>query len=144
FAQRRAAVIHSDFAADSRNHPNESNPRSPTAGMGERLQKNRKSGRGSSPVGSLLLFGCRAINLYALLALFPLSLVFLETRTEARAILKPNSCRAPFYLPSGLNQIMLTTAPRSPSAGPWRTACGCSHPLRASQRRLCDGCLRWQ
>src|SRR4029079_4724555 len=59
FGIARAALrglIHSDFAAESRNHLNESNPKKPpTAGMGERLQKSRRSGRGGSPVGSLLL-----------------------------------------------------------------------------------------
>jgi hypothetical protein len=57
--------------------------------MGERLQKNRRSGRGVSRWEAYFLFDCRAINLCTLLALFPLSLVFLETLVEARAIFEP-------------------------------------------------------
>src|SRR5262249_53548034 len=39
--------------------------RSPTAGVGERLQKNRRSGRGGSPVGSLLLVRLQGESTYA-------------------------------------------------------------------------------
>jgi hypothetical protein len=59
--------------------------------MGERLQKNRGVVEAVRRWEAYFLFGCRAINLNALLALFPLSLVFLETESEARAIFEPNT-----------------------------------------------------
>src|SRR5215471_12873084 len=58
--------------------------------------RRRAWGRGCKRAGGVVeavsrweayfLFGCRAINLCALLAQFPLSLVFLETEVKARAI----------------------------------------------------------
>ena len=36
-----------------------------------------------------------------------------------------------------------TAVPRCPTAGPWRTACGCSRPRPASRHRPCGGFPRW-
>src|SRR5262249_53548035 len=91
-SQTCAAVAGPDRAAPSQDHSGESNPQKPDGGRGREVAKEQEEWSrrfaGGKPTSCSI---AGRINLCALLAQFPLSLVFLETEFEARAIFEPKT-----------------------------------------------------